>query len=147
MALFPWHISICKRLHHTASSKSNVHAQHRLGVWPWFARINWKKLAYHSIISICATSLCKGEKRAGPKSDSTFAGTGANGRDRGVRSVSNKRRAERVMLSPIKGFSAGLETWKWPDHLALRQEPSPLDLLTCVRLCVCYRGTGCMQRL
>lgn len=35
------------------------------GVWPWFARINWKK--YHSIISIWATSLCKGGKGARPK--------------------------------------------------------------------------------
>lgn len=48
-----------------APSKSNVRAQFRPSSWPWFAHINWKN--YHSIISICSTSLCKGAegRRAG----------------------------------------------------------------------------------
>lgn len=44
-------------------SRSNVRGPRRLSLWPWFARINWKN--YHSIISICATSLCKGEREPG----------------------------------------------------------------------------------
>lgn len=52
--------------------------------WPWFARINWKN--YHSIISICATSLCKRERGAGPESDRAHLQRrgGANGGDRAL---------------------------------------------------------------
>lgn len=154
MALFLWHISIGKRLHHIASSKSNVHVQTRRfgSAWPWFARINWKN--YHSIISICATSLCKGENGAGPKSDKVHL------QERGQTDVTGDSaqcitlnlRAEWIILSPIRGFSASLETLKWarPPCVTLASSLKPLTAAhTCVGLLklVIAGHIGCMQRL
>lgn len=143
MALFRCRVSIRKRLQRNASSKSNVHTPPHIGLWPWFGRINWKN--YHSIISICATSLCKGEKRSGGegagegvKSDKAhLQETGAKRTWPGecARCVTLKWRAEWVILWPHQGFSGRLETHKWP--------PPPCAPLLCkqgmaVLLCVAH---------